>query len=137
MVLKNPDPKNQNLFYFEAKLKIASGARAVIILQGKVNTLQEAPVAVFIDPTKALVGLSNWGLWVACVPRHTEAMAHHSFAENGEISIQMVMRGEILEVFFDSRHSLSTRVNRGTGALGLFSREGPISWQNVQIRKLE
>jgi len=130
-------PEAPDNFYLEAKLRIAPGARAVFVLRGKKENLEEAPVAVLLDPDMATAAFSSWGLWGSCVPRSAESTARHEFSKDGEVFVQMLLRGEILEVFFDQQHSLSTRVPRGKGALGLFAREGPVSWKDLLIRKVD
>ena len=129
-----PDaPEN---FYLEAKLRIAPGARAFIVLRGKADTLDEAAVAVLADPAAETVSFTQWNTWGSAAPRGSE-IAPHKFREGAEIDVQMILRGDLLEVFFDERHSMSTRVARGKGALGLFAREGSVEWKNLVVRKLD
>ena len=129
-----PDaPEN---FYLEAKLRIAPGARAFIVLRGKADTLAEAAVAVLADPAAETVSFTQWNTWGSAAPRGSE-IAPHKFREGAEIDVQMILRGDLLEVFFDERHSMSTRVARGKGALGLFAREGSVEWKNLVVRKLD
>ena len=138
-----PDaPEN---FYLEAKLRIAPGARAFIVLRGKADTLEEAPVAVLADPTAETVAFTKWWVWNSAIPLGLKIgegdiwplIAPHKFREEAEIDVQMILRGELLEVFFDERHSMSTRVARGKGALGLFAREGSVEWENLVVRQLD
>ena len=110
-------------FYLEAKLRIAPGARALFVLRGKTDTLVEAPVAVLVDPAAETVAFTQRNLWGSCNPLSAAAVAHHDFTSGAEVFVQMILRGEILEVFFDERHSLSMRIDREKGALGLFARE--------------
>ena len=123
--------------YLEARLTISPGARACLVLRGETETLEEAPAAVLADPAAATVAVCNWNLWTSCIPRGAEATANHAFASNGEIFVQVILRGEILEVFFDERHSLSTRIGRGGRSLGLFAREGRVAWRDLVIRRLD
>jgi len=51
--------------------------------------------------------------------------------------VQVYLSGGILEVFFDERRSLAARVGRGHGSLGLFAREGPVSWENLLVREVK
>ena len=110
-------------FYLEAELRIAPGARALFVLRGKTDTLVEAPVAVLVDPAAETVAFTQRNLWGSCNPLSAAAVAHHDFTSGAEVFVQMILRGEILEVFFDERHSLSMRIDREKGALGLFARE--------------
>lgn len=124
-------------FYFEATLHVAPEARGCIVLRGKTESLEDAAAAILVDPADGTVAVCNWNIWHSCIPRGSESTARHEFAADGEIKVQLILRGDILEVFFDERHSLSTRVPRGGRSLGLFAREGRVAWRDLAIRGLE
>jgi hypothetical protein len=107
------------------------------MLRGATETLEDAQAAVLADPAASTVAACTWNLWTSCIPRGAEATAHHAFASNGEIFVQVILQGDILEVFFDQRYSLSTRIGRGGRSFGLFAREGRVAWRDLVIRRLD
>lgn len=124
-------------FYLETTLRITPGARACIVLRGKTESLEEAAAAILVDPAAGTVAVGDWNLWHSCIPRGPETTARHDFAADGEIVVQLILRGGILEVFFDERHSLSTRIAGDGASLGMFAREGQVAWRDLVIRGLE
>ena len=123
--------------YLETTIRIGDGARACLVLRGEGETIEEAAVAVLADPAQDTIALCGWNPWHSCVPLGAETTARHVFREGGEVFVQVYLSGGILEVFFDERRSLAARVGRGPGSLGLFAREGPVSWENLLVREVK
>lgn len=124
-------------FYLEALVRVHPEARACIVLRGHDADLENASAAVVMDPARKTVSICDWNLWRSCVPLSGETFGPHVFRDDGQVFVQVIVRGPIAEVFFDERQAISVRVPSGGGPLGLFAREGPVQWNNLVIRRLE
>lgn len=124
-------------FYLEATVRVHPEARVCIVLRSHGADFENASAAVVMDPAQKTVSLCRWNLWQSCVPLSPETAGPHVFRGDDDIFVQVIVRGPIVEVFFDDRRAISTRIPAGRGGIALFAREGPVQWNNLLIRQLD
>ncbi len=136
------DVNGEPTFLQTGKWSILRRSLAVVLLRARSATssffdyttpLDEAAAAIELDPSQGTVNLCHWNEW-GCPP---VVSGRQPFATDGSVFVQVFLNGDMLEVFFDQRRSLTMRLrDRKPGALGLMAREGAVTFEDFQLRYL-
>lgn len=129
-------------YYLHADLRFSPGASAAIFFRGqpaagtawKYKTPLDAGYGLHLDPVRGTVSLRKWYQWEQRSPM---LEVPFQFPRGRAASIDMVVHGDIFEVFLDERQSLVSRLlEHPSGSLALLAQDGSVAAQNLKLRRL-
>jgi hypothetical protein len=126
-------------YFLNTRITIEKGGLLALMLRGTpmikpVGRLRPTPVddayVLRLDTVENLVSLHRWNGWNRVPPLRAKSL---KIPVNKPFALQVMLNGDILEVFVDERISLTSRLHLPSGSLTLLARDARVGLENISI----
>jgi len=129
-------------YFLNTMVTIEKGGLLALMLRGTpmekpVGRVVPSPVddayVLRLDAVENQVSLHRWNGWNRVPPLRAKSL---KIPVNKPFALQVMLNGDILEVFVDERISLTSRLHLPSGSLTLLARDARVSLDSFQIARL-